>query len=326
MTKIKKHPPIPRLLRQRGFFALRFLFPRGIHGGIIPIGNMREGCIVLQDVFLRYPGGLDRALTFSYDDGVQQDVRLLEIFNRHGLKATFNLNGGLFAPEGTVYPAGTVHRRMTEQEAVAAYACGEHEIGFHGLLHLYWEQLGPDQLLWEMVGDRHRLETLFHTMVRGGAYPFGTWNQRAVEALAACGAVYCRTVEGSHSLEIPDTWLSLSPTCHHADPALPELCDRFLREQVERKPLFFYIWGHSYEFEAQDNWDLAERMAQQLGCREQVYYATNIALFDYINAFRALRYNAEGTLMENPTATTVWFSHRGETQSIRPGERLTLPR
>ena len=36
-----------------------------------------------------------KSLTFSYDDGVTQDVRLIEIFNKYGLKATFNLNSEL---------------------------------------------------------------------------------------------------------------------------------------------------------------------------------------------------------------------------------------
>ena len=36
--------------------------------------------------------GMKKALTFSYDDGVTQDIRLIEIFNKYNLKATFNLN------------------------------------------------------------------------------------------------------------------------------------------------------------------------------------------------------------------------------------------
>ena len=37
-------------------------------------------------------GGINKAITFSYDDGVTQDVRLIEIFNKYNIKATFNLN------------------------------------------------------------------------------------------------------------------------------------------------------------------------------------------------------------------------------------------
>ena len=45
--------------------------------------------------FIRYPGFRKKALTLSYDDGVVQDARLMELLDRHGIKATFNLNGFL---------------------------------------------------------------------------------------------------------------------------------------------------------------------------------------------------------------------------------------
>lgn len=53
-------------------------------------------------IFLRYPKGLTKALTLSYDDGVEQDIRLIEIMRKHGLKGTFNINSELYAPEGNV--------------------------------------------------------------------------------------------------------------------------------------------------------------------------------------------------------------------------------
>ena len=33
-----------------------------------------------------------KAVTFSYDDGVTQDIRLIELLNKYHLKCTFNLN------------------------------------------------------------------------------------------------------------------------------------------------------------------------------------------------------------------------------------------
>ena len=49
-----------------------------------------------------FPGGLRKAVTFSFDDGVRQDLRLMDLFRTHGIKATFNLNSGLFGQEGVV--------------------------------------------------------------------------------------------------------------------------------------------------------------------------------------------------------------------------------
>ena len=39
-------------------------------------------------------------VTFSFDDGVTQDKRLIELLNKYGLKATFNLNSSLFGLKG----------------------------------------------------------------------------------------------------------------------------------------------------------------------------------------------------------------------------------
>ena len=43
--------------------------------------------------FLRFPEGKTKALTFSYDDGCPEDLRLSDVLSAHGLKGTFNLTG-----------------------------------------------------------------------------------------------------------------------------------------------------------------------------------------------------------------------------------------
>ncbi len=53
----------------------------------------------MSGIFMRFPGGRKKALTLSYDDGVEQDRRLMQIMDAHGLKGTFNLNSGEYAAE-----------------------------------------------------------------------------------------------------------------------------------------------------------------------------------------------------------------------------------
>ena len=50
-------------------------------------------------MYIRFKDGKPKAFTLSYDDGVVQDIRLADIFNKNGLKATFNINSGMLAPE-----------------------------------------------------------------------------------------------------------------------------------------------------------------------------------------------------------------------------------
>ena len=42
--------------------------------------------------FLRFPDGKQKAVTFSYDDGCRDDIRLVEILDRYKIKCTFNIN------------------------------------------------------------------------------------------------------------------------------------------------------------------------------------------------------------------------------------------
>ena len=275
-----------------------------------------------HDLYLRFPEGKAKALTFSYDDGVQQDIRLKALLDKYALRATFNLNSGLFSPEGATWPQGAYMRRMTSRQVLETFADGRHEVGLHALTHAYLEQMPPARITHELLMDRLALEGLFKTLVRGGAYPYGTLSDEVVACLRACGVAYFRTTQASHSLEVPLDWLRLSPTCHHADPALPALCEQFLTDPVERRPALLYIWGHSYEFERDGNWPMMEALCARLAGHADVFYATNIQLYDYVQAFHALRMSCDGRLLENPSAQDIWFTHRGETGCVRGGQRL----
>ena len=275
-----------------------------------------------RKIWMRFPGGKPKALTLSYDDGVEQDVRLMALMKKHGLKGTFNLNSGLFAPEGTVYPAGTIHRRMSRTQALDLYKDSGMEVAVHGLTHPFLEQLTPAECTREVIRDRENLEREFGGIVRGMAYPYGTFSDTVVDCLKACGIVYSRTVISSGSFALPADWLRLEATCHHNDPRLMELAARFVEKTPDRSPWMFYLWGHSYEFEAKDNWDVIEKFAEYTGGKEDVWYATNIEIYDYIEAWKRLITSADGTRIFNPTAYTLWYSMAGQCCCIRPGEEI----
>ncbi|MBE5804819.1 MAG: polysaccharide deacetylase [Clostridiales bacterium] len=275
-------------------------------------------------MFMLFPNGLRKALTLSYDDGVEQDAELISILNLHGLKCTFNLNSGLWAPEGTVYPEGTIHRRMPLSQAKLLYADGEHEVAVHCLTHASLTECNTEQAVWEVMKDRENLERDFGGIIRGMAYPFGTYNDQAVNVLRTCGIRYARTVHSTHDFSMPQDWLRLGATCHHSDPQLMALADRFLADPASFCPRLFYLWGHSYEFEADNNWNVIEEFAEKMGGREDIWYATNIEICNYHLAYQKLEFSADGKTVFNPTATELWFNHRGTAYSIKPGETITL--
>lgn len=275
-------------------------------------------------IFMRFPEGRAKALTLSYDDGVEQDARLMEIMDRHGLKGTFNLNSGLYAPEETVYPQGQIHRRMTEKQVTELYAGSGHEVAVHALTHAFLEQLPENMVMWEVLKDRENLERQFHTIVRGMAYPYGTYSDIVVECLKKAGIAYARTVISSLSFKIPSDWLRLEATCHHNNPELMNLAKKFVEKAPDRDPWLFYLWGHSYEFEKDDNWQVMEDFAAYAGGREDIWYATNIQVYDYVTAYERLQYSTDGNLVYNPTVTDVWLSRDGKRWCVKAGETLEL--
>lgn len=281
----------------------------------------------MSGIIMRFPKGKAKALTLSYDDGVEQDIRLMEIMDKNGLKGTFNLNSGLFAPEGCVYPEGTIHRRLTKRQAKELYTDSGHEIAVHGLTHPFLEKLPDNMVMWELLKDRENLENEFHTIVRGMAYPFGTYNNTTVECLKKAGLVYGRTVISSHSFTIPEDWLTLPATCHHDDPELMNLAKKFVEETPHQDSRMFYLWGHSYEFEAHDNWNVIEEFAAYMSNRDDIWYATNIQIYDYVQAYQRLMFSVNGTQIHNPTSTELYFEKKGDemnTYCILPGESLLL--
>ena len=277
-----------------------------------------------MSTFYRFPNGLRKALTLSYDDGVEQDIRLMEILDKHGIKCTFNLNSGCWAPEGTVYAPGTIHRRMPKSQVEKVYRNPNHEVAAHCLTHASLTELSPAEVAWEVLEDRRNLEAMFGGLVRGLAYPFGTYSDQVVDALKATGAAYARTVHSTNDFTVPTDWLRLHPTCHHNAPNLMALCDRFLQDNVPFGSKLFYLWGHSYEFEADNNWQVIEDFCEKMGGHDDIWYATNIQIVDYVNACRQVIASADGKTLYNPTCTDVWADINWKSVVIPAGQTVRV--
>ena len=273
-------------------------------------------------MFMRYPGGLGKALTFSYDDGVEQDRELIRILDEHGMKGTFNINSGLYAPEGHAWPEGQVHRRMTKQQCIELYKNSGHEVAIHCLKHESLVELPAAMMTHEVMADRVNLEAEYGGIIRGMAYPFGTFNDTAVQVLKNCGVLHARTVISSHGFAIPNDWLRLPATCHHNDPRLMELADKFVKMDTPLSSQLFYLWGHSYEFEGDNNWQVIRDFCDRMAGHEDIWYATNGEIFTYIEAWCKLIASADGKRVYNPTTTTLWFKDAKGIKAVAPDETV----
>ena len=256
---------------------------------------------------LRFPNFLSKALTLSYDDGVAQDKRLIAIMSKYGLKGTFNINGGLFGKEPT-----TDKGRMTADEALKLYTESGNEVAVHGYKHLSLAEVDGTMAINDIIEDRKTLEKLFGKVIKGMAYANGSYSDEVVELLKVSGISYSRTVVSTEKFDLPTDWLRLPATCHHANPRLMELAKQFVEGEDSpyfwrRQAKLFYLWGHSYEFDTYQNWEIIEKFAAYIGGRDDIWYATNGEIYEYVQAFDRLQFSADGTSVYNPSVIDVYI-------------------
>jgi peptidoglycan/xylan/chitin deacetylase (PgdA/CDA1 family) len=215
-----------------------------------------------------------KAITFSYDDGVLQDKQLVEIFNTYGMKATFNLNTGIQSRSSTFEIEGKPVMRMDQEEIGDLYQ--GHEIAMHGLTHAAPVGMSREELEKEFGQDMENICRQYGEKPVGMAYAYGAYDQNTVDFLKEKGILYGRCVEATHGFMLPAEPLLLKATCHHNDEKLFELAEQFLAaEPAPGENMLFYIWGHSYEFYVQDNWDRMEKLCKMLSGHNDIFYGTN---------------------------------------------------
>lgn len=271
-----------------------------------------------HETFLRFPNGLEKAFTLSYDDGVIADKRFIELIDRYGVKCTFNLNSGVFPDAG-------IHGRMDEDDTFATFSACRHEIALHGHKHLFLTKVSDVQCVQEIVANRQYLEDKYNRIVCGMAYAYGATNDRICQLLAACGVHYARTTVTTNTFDIPTDFLRWNPSLHHTDARLVDTATKFVStkpsdDRKAREPYLFYVWGHSYEFDEQNNWHIVDDLLGIVSNRNDVWYATNGEIFDYVTAFRSLVWGIADQMVYNPTALDIWVERDKKNYCIPSGQ------
>lgn len=269
-------------------------------------------------MFMRFPGGRSRAFTLSYDDGSIQDVRLSELMQQYGLKGTFNIPSSFLGEGHTHHISYDTLRELSKKGCV--------EVAGHGETHPFYAHMAPAQVIRDLSNDRVNLERELKTLVRGFALPNGSYNAETVECLRLCGFVYSRTTKSTKGFSIPADFLEWHPTCHQIDPALDGLIDDFFGDvRGYGSPKLFYVWGHSYEMDRDCwSWERLEAFFKKVAGRDDVWYATNMEIYDYVKAYKALIPSADGSFVYNPTDVEL-FGLAGphlEPFSVKPRETL----
>ncbi len=213
-----------------------------------------------------------KAVTFSFDDGITQDVRLVEILNRYGLKATFNINTGLCEPAYNFELDGVVISHLDLPTMTKLYK--GHEVAVHSFTHPDLTQCTKNDIIEQLEKDIQIIESIFKIKPVGMAYPYGTYNDLVVSVIDDLDLKYGRTIEDNFDTSIQSDLLRFKPTAHFNDPKIHDLIDNFLASN-SNQPQVLYIWGHSYECDTHDLWVHFESICAKLANHPNVFYGSN---------------------------------------------------
>ncbi len=231
-----------------------------------------------------------KAITFSYDDGVQQDKRLIEIFDRYSLKSTFNINSGMFdrhtSHEAILFDCKRTfnNHRIPADEIKQVYK--NHEVAAHSLTHPILTQISDDELVYQMREDAKMLEGIMGYQINGFAYPGGYceyYNEHVKDVIKDNTSLYYgRTAKSCYSFDVPKELMAFHPTVSHREIEMREkLAKEFINLETD-KPQIFYIWGHSYELDVEERvWTEFERFCELIAGKDDIYYGTNDQVFRY---------------------------------------------
>ena len=220
-----------------------------------------------------------KAITFSYDDGVTQDIRLIELLNKYGLKCTFNLNSELLSKKGVLIRNARriAHYKIHTEDVKCIYA--GHEVAVHTLTHPNLPQCDENEIVRQVETDRLNLSELVGYEVVGMAYPCGGVNNddRVANIIKNnTGVKYSRTITTNDSFDLQENLYRFNPTAYHLDFEKMMQLGREFVELKPKEPKVFYIWGHSFEMDyGADYWVKLEEFFKLISNKEDIFYGTN---------------------------------------------------
>ena len=266
-----------------------------------------------------YPEGRLKAFNVTYDDGVCQDVRLVELLNPYGIRGTFNLNSQLMAEEfAWIHENGMTVRRLPPQTVRDLYA--GHEVASHTLTHPYMDSLPEGEILRQMSEDKANLERLFERPVSGFAVPFTYYSPLIADCARRCGFSYARMSEERYTYAPPEDDYYWAAGTYHISPGFADFVNGFW--ETEEELALCQIVGHSYDLDTLQMWELMESLISRVAADKDTLPVTHLEAVRYWQAMQ--KAVIEEAYIFNGSDTVLWFEINGKVCSVSPGERLEI--
>lgn len=218
----------------------------------------------------------EKIVTFSFDDGVRQDARVMTLLKNRGFAGTFNVNSGKLGLCERISPdigePLVAHDKWRADELKDAYA--GFEVAAHTVTHPNLREVDDVRVIEEVVHDYMRLSELAGYRVVGMAYPSAppNYDERVIRLIRQHTSLcYARAFLSTYSFGLPQDYFEWRPTVHIRDPKMDEVLTNFSNAPGG----LLYIWGHAYELDMAGWWDRFERMLDRIAGIDGVISLSN---------------------------------------------------
>lgn len=221
-----------------------------------------------------------KIITFSFDDGNPNDLRIATIMHEYNLKGTFYITTNkLLAgdlPEDNL-------RKMHEMG---------HEIGSHAMNHVNLKKI--ENCLPEMKQSKQILEEIIGDEVRMLSYPWGCYDETIIDKLIQVGYSGARTIyivhpsaflrfsDGRHIIDLKTNPYEM-PITHIYEKQTPQEMLNIIQSFEEGKRAgVIHIFGHSWKFYNESDFNDFEWLLTRIS-ELKIKNLTNYEIIKYQN-------------------------------------------
>jgi hypothetical protein len=197
-----------------------------------------------------------------------------------------------------------------------------HEIAGHGWQHKPLARIPLETADAEIAADIRCLKHLTGEKITGYAYPFGSHSPAVHKLLEKHGLLYARTVRRAKNFDLPENFLAWNPNAHHKND-IDKLGEEYLKHSSGKMTVLL-IWGHSYEFQTDNNWQIMENFCKKMSGRKDIYYATMAEIVLYIQAAEKLIFQPEKNSFKNTSGREIFFRYKNQKIKLSPGAEFVL--
>lgn len=237
------------------------------------------------DSGLTRDGTPKKYFTLSFDDGITQDLKIIEILKKYDVDCiSFNINTGLYGANwewvgrDALHMPEVTHIRFTKAEIETGIYNG-YDVCVHTLTHPSLKNYDNNarMIKKEVAQDAENITKLTGIEPVGMAWPGGDteYTDTTIKLVLENSNIrFARGTTSTYKFTLPEYFMKWMPTCAINDARTLTLAQQFIDAECT-EDMLFYVWGHGYELQAANSYDRLEQLVKMMSEADDVVLVTN---------------------------------------------------